>query len=111
MSLGEFIQMMTTIDSKEGAQKLAKSLVEKRLAACTQVIGPIMSTYWWRGKMETAEEWLCLMKTRQDLYAEVEKHIRASHPYDEPEILSVPVVAGSKSYLEWIMSETGRDKA
>ena len=65
--MGEFIQMMTTIDSKEGAQKLAKSLVEKRLAACTQVIGPIMSTYWWQGKIETAEEWLCLMKTRQEI--------------------------------------------
>jgi len=102
---------MTAISSKEGAQKIAESTVVKRLASSVQVIGPITSTYWWRGKMETAEEWLCLMKTRQDLYAEVEKHIRASHPYDEPEILAVPVVAGSKSYLEWIMSETGRDKA
>jgi periplasmic divalent cation tolerance protein len=108
--LGEFIQMMTTIDSKEGAQKLAKSLVEKRLAACTQVIGPIMSTYWWQGKIETTEEWLCLIKTRQEIYAEVEAHIRAHHSYDEPEILAIPVVAGSRGYLDWITSETEKNK-
>ena len=102
----EFVQVMTTIDSREGAQKLAESTVEKRLAACVQVLGPLTSTYWWQGKMETAEEWLCLMKTRQEMYAEVEAHIQANHPYAEPEILATPVVAGSRGYLDWITSET-----
>lgn len=108
--MSEFVQVMTTIDSREGAQRLAKSIVEIRLAACVQVIGPITSTYWWQGKMETAEEWLCLMKTRREIYAKVEAHIRANHPYDEPEILVMPVVAGSQGYLDWITSETENKK-
>ena len=102
----DFIQVMTAIGSKEDAQKVANAIVEQRLAACVQVIGPITSTYWWQGAIETAEEWLCLIKTRQDLYERVEQALRESHPYDEPEILALPVLAGSKSYLQWIVSET-----
>ncbi len=101
-----FIQGMTAIGSKEDAQKVANAIVGQRLASCVQIIGPITSTYWWQGAMETAEEWLCLIKTRQDLYERVEQAIRENHPYDEPEILALPVLAGSKSYLQWIVSET-----
>ncbi len=68
--MAEFIQVMTTIDSKEGAQKIAEALVAKRLAACVQVAGPITSTYWWQGEMEIAQEWLCIAKTRNELYRE-----------------------------------------
>jgi periplasmic divalent cation tolerance protein len=102
----DFIQVMTAIGSKEDAQKVANAIVEQRLAACVQIIGPITSTYWWQGAIETAEEWVCLIKTRQDLYERVEQAIRENHPYDEPEILALPVLAGSKSYLQWIVSET-----
>jgi len=102
----DFIQIMTAIGSKQDAQKVANAIVGQRLAACVQVIGPITSTYWWQGAMETAEEWLCLIKTRQDLYERVEQAIRENHPYDEPEILALPVLAGSKTYLQWIVSET-----
>ncbi len=102
----DFIQVMTAIGSKEDAQKIANGIIGQRLAACVQVIGPITSTYWWQDAIETAEEWLCLMKTRQDLYERVEQAIRENHPYDEPEILAMPVLAGSETYLEWIVSET-----
>ena len=102
----DFIQIMTAIGSKQDALKVANAIVGQRLAACVQVIGPITSTYWWQGAMETAEEWLCLIKTRQDLYERVEQAIRENHPYDEPEILALPVLAGSKTYLQWIVSET-----
>jgi len=102
----DFIQVMTALDSKEHAQNIAETVVGKRLAACAQVLGPITSTYWWQGAMETAEEWLCIMKTRQDLYPQLEQAIREHHRYDEPEILAMPVVAGSKSYLDWVVSET-----
>lgn len=63
----EYIQVLTTTGSKDDAQKIASSAVGKRLAACVQILGPITSTYWWQGAMETAEEWLCLLKTRKDL--------------------------------------------
>jgi periplasmic divalent cation tolerance protein len=101
-----FIQVLTAIGSKDDAQKIATSAVGKRLAACAQVIGPITSTYWWQGAMETAEEWLCLLKTREDLYADLEQDIRANHPYDMPEIVAMPVIAGNANYLAWILSET-----
>ncbi len=104
--MDELIQVLTAIGSKEDAQKVANAIVGEHLAACVQIIGPITSTYWWQGVMETADEWLCLMKTRQELYEQVEQAIRAIHPYDEPEILAMPVIAESRTYLDWIVSET-----
>jgi periplasmic divalent cation tolerance protein len=103
--MAEFIQVMTAIGSRDDALKIAESTVGKRLAACAQVIGPITSTYWWQGAMETTEEWLCLVKTRKELYKELEQAIREAHTYDEPEILAIPVVDGSQSYLAWIERE------
>jgi periplasmic divalent cation tolerance protein len=99
------IQVITTTETKADAQAIARAVVEKRLAGCVQIIGPITSTYWWQGEIETAEEWLCVIKSRQDLYQRLEEAIREVHPYDVPEILAVPVIAGSKSYLEWLDNE------
>ena len=100
------VQVSTTIDSREAAQRIAESLVEQRLAACVQVAGPISSTYRWEGAVETAEEWLCLIKTRQELYPQLERAILALHPYDVPEILAVPVASGHAPYIDWVRSET-----
>jgi periplasmic divalent cation tolerance protein len=102
----DFIQVTTAIDSKEGAQRLAQALVERRLAACVHVAGPVTSTYWWQNKMQIEEEWTCAAKTRKELYGDVEKAIREAHPYDEPEIVALPIVIGSQSYLDWITAET-----
>ena len=99
------IQVVTTAATKADAQAIATAVVGKRLAACAQVIGPITSTYWWQGKIETADEWLCIMKSRQDLYKALEKAIRQVHPYEVPEILAFPVVLGSQDYLEWMDHE------
>lgn len=99
------IQVITTTETKSDALAIARAVVEKRLAACVQIIGPITSTYWWQGEIETAEEWLCVIKSRQDLYEQLGAAIREVHPYDVPEILAVPVVAGSKDYLRWLDSE------
>jgi periplasmic divalent cation tolerance protein len=102
----DFLMVHTAIDSREGAQKIADALVSQRLAACGWVSGPITSTYWWQEQMEQAEEWVCQLKTRADLYAQVEQAIKAVHTYDEPEIIATPVSAGSQSYLDWIARET-----
>ena len=101
----EYIQVVTTVEKKEDAEKIAKALVEKRLAGCAQVVGPIVSTYWWQDNIETAEEWLCIIKSKKDLYEELEKCIKAIHSYEVPEILAMPVVTGSKDYLEWLGNE------
>lgn len=101
-----YIQISTTTDSKEQAQKIAKYLVEKKLAACVQINGPIESIYRWKGKVENAQEWLCLIKTREDCFSKVEAAIKKIHPYETPEIIAVPIVKGSKEYLNWLDKET-----
>ena len=104
-ALTDFLQVTTTLDSQEQAQKLAQTLVERRLAACVQVLGPIDSTYFWQSKLEQSQEWLCLAKTTQLKFAALEEAILEMHPYDVPEILATPIVAGNKGYLDWIRQE------
>jgi periplasmic divalent cation tolerance protein len=101
----EYIQVFTTTTKKEDAEKVARILVEKRLAGCVQTVGPIQSTYWWKDKIETAEEWLCLIKSEKRLYKELEKTIKDIHPYKTPEITATPLIQGSKEYLEWLDQE------
>jgi periplasmic divalent cation tolerance protein len=101
----EYIQVSTTIEKKEDAEKIAKALVEKRLAACIQILGPIVSTYWWKGNVETAGEWMCFIKSERALYNKLEKAIKEIHPYETPEIVAVPIVSDSKEYLGWLNSE------
>jgi len=103
--MSNHIQVLTTTASREEAERIARALIGERLAACVQVIGPISSTYRWQGAIETSQEWLCVAKSRQDLYGEIEKAIRRIHSYQVPEILAVPVVAGSADYLAWLDQE------
>ena len=100
-----YIQVVTAIAKRENAEKIANALVEKRLAACVQIVGPIVSTYWWKDNIETAEEWLCVIKSKKDVYEELEKSIKEIHTYETPEIFALPVVAGSKEYLKWLSNE------
>ncbi len=106
--MAEYIQVVTTTTRKADAQAIARALVEKRLAACVQVLGPVTSTYWWEGKIETNHEWQCWIKTRRDLYEQIEQAIRKLHSYAVPEIVAVPIVAGSESFLAWIDDELKR---
>lgn len=96
------VQVLTTAGSEEEAGRIAERLVERRLAACVQVVGPIVSRYRWQGAVEEAREWQCLAKTTAAAYAAVEAAIREVHSYDEPEIIATPIVAGSPGYLAWI---------
>ena len=98
----QYLMIVTTFPSREQAQAAVAELVQQKLVACAQVGGPITSTYRWQGAVETAEEWTCTLKTRADKYDAVAAAIAKRHPYDVPEILAVPVVAGSEKYLAWI---------
>jgi periplasmic divalent cation tolerance protein len=100
-----FIQVITTVGSQDEAARIARVLVERRLAACVQVSGPITSVYRWQGKIETSDEWTCTAKTSSGLYAAVEGVIRELHSYEVPEILAVPIAAGSAAYLAWLHGE------
>ena len=103
--MADYIQLFTTTEKREDAEIIAREVVKKRLASCAQVVGPIKSTYWWKEKIEQTEEWLCIMKSRSDLYDELEEAIKNIHPYEVPEIVAVPIVSGSQSYLEWLDNE------
>jgi periplasmic divalent cation tolerance protein len=103
--MSDYIQVMTTTEKKEEAQRIARVLVEKRLAGCVQVLGPITSTYWWQDQVESAEEWLCFIKSSRQLYPELETTITEVHPYDTPEIIATPIVTGSRDYLSWLAGE------
>ncbi len=101
----DYIQVITTTETKEEAQEIARALVQKRLAGCVQVVGPVTSTYWWQDEVETAEEWQCLIKSNGRVYLELEATIIEVHPYDTPEIIATPIVTGSQAYLNWLDEE------
>jgi periplasmic divalent cation tolerance protein len=101
-----YVQVSTTVDSEEQAQAIARSLVEDRLAACVQILGPITSIFRWQGAVETGREWLCLVKTRRTLVGRVEEAIRRAHPYQVPEIVATPIAEGHQPYLDWIAEQT-----
>ena len=98
----DYVQVLTTVSSPEEAERICDTLVEDRLAACVQVAGPVSSTYRWQGEIEREQEWQCLAKTEARLYEQVEAAIRRVHSYEEPEILAIPVLAGSRGYLAWV---------
>jgi periplasmic divalent cation tolerance protein len=100
--VSEYIEVVTTTSARDDARRIARALVETRLAACVQIRGPIESTYRWKGQIEMAEEWQCVAKTRRELYARVEQAIREMHPYEVPEILAVEIAEVSRSYAEWL---------
>jgi len=105
MSKNDYIQVVTAVDKKAEGKIIAEQLVKEKLAACVQLLGPVESIYFWDDKLACSEEWLCLIKSRKDIYKRIEKRLIELHSYDEPEILVFPVVKGSLSYLEWIDSQ------
>jgi periplasmic divalent cation tolerance protein len=106
--LSDYIQVITTTPDRDMALAIARELIAKRLAACVQIGGPVTSTYRWQGNIETSEEWLCVGKCRAEHFATVEQTITRLHSYDVPEIVAVPIVAGSQSYLDWLADETAQ---
>jgi periplasmic divalent cation tolerance protein len=101
----KYCQVVTTLPSRDAAEALAESAVLARLAACAQVGGPIASTYWWQGQVDSAEEWTVVFKTTTERYDELQRHILDSHDYDVPEVLATPVLDGNPAYLAWISDE------
>ena len=104
--MSKFIQIIITTPTKDKAEKITDELMNKRLASCVQITSPIESHYWWKGKIEKAEERQCIIKTKSNLYRNVEKEILKIHPYEVPEIIMIPIIDGYKKYLNWIDKET-----
>lgn len=98
----DLIEVRVSAPDAETAQALALALVESRLAACAQVLGPITSTYWWEGSVHTKHEHLLLVKTTADRLDPICERVRAEHPYDNPEVLAVPVAGAAPAYAAWL---------
>ncbi len=105
--MSQHLLVLTTIGSEEDAARLGRSLVEKRLVACVNMVGPVRSVFLWKGKVEDESERLLLMKTRADRYAELETAIQELHPYDVPEVIAIPIERGSQAYLSWVDDNVG----
>ena len=103
---GEFALVLVTTGSQEEAERMARALVESRLAACVNVVPGLRSIYRWEGKIWDEGEFLLLIKTRMALFRQVEGTIREIHSYELPEIIAIPIIQGSETYLNWLREST-----
>lgn len=103
--MNKYIMISTTFEDREEANRIIKLLLEKRLVSCCQ-LSNITSSYHWKGKIEHTEELLLQMKSKKELYEEIEKTIIENHSYETPQIIAYDIVNGYKGYLDWIEEET-----
>jgi periplasmic divalent cation tolerance protein len=102
----DFLVVFVTCGSEEEALKIAHALVEERLAACVNLVSPIRSIYRWEGKVWDEKEWLLIIKTRTGRFEDLQQRVKSLHSYSVPEIVALPVVEGSSSYLNWLAEMT-----
>jgi periplasmic divalent cation tolerance protein len=98
------IIVLVTTATKSEAEKISEALLKEKLIACANIINPVTSFFNWQGKMDKCEECLVVMKSRRDLFAELEKRVKGLHSYDVPEVLALPIIDGSGAYLAWLSS-------
>ena len=103
---GRAVQVMVSVPTAARARTISSAVLEQRLCACAQTLGPMTSRYRWKGKLESAREYLLVLKSSSARLAALEKLIVKLHPYDTPEILVVPIVAGHAAYLDWLVAES-----
>lgn len=96
------IVVLVTASSKEEANKIARGLLEEKLAACVNIVEGLESRFWWQGKIDSAKEVLLIIKTRKTLFNKLAKKVKSLHSYTVPEIIAFPIISGSKAYLDWI---------
>ncbi|AXK34775.1 divalent-cation tolerance protein CutA [Streptomyces armeniacus] len=109
--MADILTVLTTTGSSEHAEALARGAVERRVAACAQINGPVTSVYRWEDAVQTDPEWQVLFKTSEARYGALEAYVREAHDYDVPEIIATPVTHGSADYLRWVAEETAPDAA
>ncbi|TWT85522.1 Divalent-cation tolerance protein CutA [Posidoniimonas polymericola] len=98
----EFVQIQTTTGDRAVAERIAAELVDRRLAACVQIAGPMTSTYRWQGEVESTEEYVCTLKCRAAAFDEVAELIGSLHPYDVPDVIATPISHASHAYGKWL---------
>jgi periplasmic divalent cation tolerance protein len=94
--------VIMTAPNKQEAVNIVRAMLEERLIACANILDPVHSLFWWKGKIEEEKEVLVLMKSQKNLFKKLSKRVTELHSYDVPEILALPIVEGSASYLDWM---------
>ncbi len=102
----EHVIVTSTTDNADAARALAAGVIEAKLGACAQIVGPITSVYRWEGEVQTEQEWRVEIKTAADRVEAVTEHIKVNHSYDVPEIIATPITGGNAEYLSWLVDET-----
>lgn len=102
----EYIVVLITVSKEEEAAKIARALIDSRLAGCVNIVKNIRSIYHWQGKIEDEAEVLMIAKTTRDLFAPLSQKVKELHSYSVPEIIALPVVDGSNDYLNWLKETT-----
>jgi periplasmic divalent cation tolerance protein len=100
------IAVLVTVGSGEEAERIAEAVVVERLAACVNITGPITSIYHWQGRVERSQEWLLIIKTRAGVFGQLETRVKSLHSYQNPEVIALPISAGTAAYLDWLRGET-----
>lgn len=96
------VVIMVTAASRRECRKIARRLIEEKLAACVNITQAIQSVYWWEGKIDYSKEFLMFIKTNRDLFQQIKTEISLIHSYHTPEIICLPIIDGSRNYLQWI---------
>jgi periplasmic divalent cation tolerance protein len=102
----EYLFVYMTAPDRETAERIARVIVEERLAACANILNPILSLYWWRGRLEETKEAVCVFKTTGEAFAALEARVRELHPYETPCVVALPIAIGSAPFLRWLEEET-----
>ena len=100
----DFVLALVTTASKKEAEEIAQTLLDKKLVACANIVGPVSSLFNWSGKREEVEEYLIFLKSHRNLTDKLAETVKALHSYEVPEIIVLPIVGGSESYLNWLAS-------
>jgi periplasmic divalent cation tolerance protein len=104
--MNEYLFVISTVPTREEGGQIARKIVEERLAACVSVSSAVQSFYWWEERISVDQEYILFIKTKTSLFPKLEERIKSLHSYEVPEIIALPIHAGSKDYLDWIRSNT-----
>ena len=107
MQQDDCLVVLVTVGSREDAGRIATSLVCEHLAACVNIVAAVESVYWWEGRVHHDAEVLLIIKTRAAQWSTLERRVRALHSYQNPEVIALPITAGSQAYLDWVRGSTG----
>ncbi len=100
--MSSYIVVFMTVSDEKEATKIIHSLLKDRLIACANIVGPVASLFWWKGKIDKANEFLVIMKSRKNLFKKLSERVKELHSYEVPEVIALPVIEGLPSYLNWL---------